>query len=138
MRVAIDTNCFLAIIPKLSRYRPIFDAYRQGKFELAISTEILNEYSEIFTQKMTAEISENLLELILKQSNIIQTEIFYRWVLITADYDDNKFVDTAISSISDYIVTVDGHFKVLKEIPFPKVSTINLDEFLKIVNSFEE
>jgi len=34
------------------------------------------------------------------------------------------------------IVTVDGHFKVLREIPFPKVSIVNLDEFLKIVNSF--
>ena len=90
MRVAIDTNCFLAIIPKLSRYRPIFDAFRQRKFELAVSTEILNEYSEIFTQKMTAEISENLLELILKQPNTIQTEIFYRWVLITADIDDRN------------------------------------------------
>lgn len=86
---------------------------------------------------MTAEISENLLELILKQPNTIQTEIFYRWVLITADYDDNKFVDTAISSICDYIVTVDGHFKVLKEISFPKVFTVSLDEFLEIVNGFE-
>ena len=138
MRVVIDTNCFLAIIPKLSRYRPIFDAFRREKFELAISTEILNEYSEIFTQKMTAEISENLIELILKQHNTVQTEIFYRWVLITADYDDNKFVDTAISSLSNYVVTVDGHFKILKEIPFPKVSAINLDEFLKIINSFED
>jgi uncharacterized protein len=133
MRVVIDTNCFLAIVPKLSPYRPIFDAFRQNKFELAISTEILNEYSEIFTEKMTAEISENLLELILKQPNSIQTEIFYRWVLITVDYDDNKFVDAAISSVSDYVITVDGHFKVLKDIPFPKVSVLNLQEFLEIV-----
>jgi uncharacterized protein len=135
MRVVIDTNCFLAIVPKLSPYRPIFDAFRQSKFELAVSTEILNEYSEIFTEKMTAEISENLLELILKQPNSIQTEIFYRWVLITADYDDNKFVDAAISSVSDYVITVDGHFKVLKDIPFPKVSVLNLKEFLEMVES---
>lgn len=135
MRVVIDTNCFLAIVPKLSPYRPIFDAFRQNKFELAISSEILNEYSEVFTEKMTAEISENLLELILKQPNSIHTEIFYRWVLITTDYDDNKFVDTAISSASDYVVSVDGHFKVLKDIPFPKVTVLSLNEFLEIVES---
>jgi putative PIN family toxin of toxin-antitoxin system len=138
MRVVIDTNCFLAIIPKLSPYRPIFDSFRRAKFELAISTEILNEYSEIFTEKMTPEISENLLELILKQPNSIHTEIFYRWGLIHVDYDDNKFVDTAISSISDYVVTVDGHFKILKDIPFPKVIVLNLNEFLEIIEIMNE
>lgn len=138
MRVVIDTNCFLAIIPKISPYRPIFDSFRKAKFELAISTEILNEYSEIFTEKMTPEISENLLELILKQTNSIHTEIFYRWGLIHLDYDDNKFVDTAISSISDYVVTVDGHFKVLKDILFPKVNVLNLNEFLEIIESIDK
>jgi uncharacterized protein len=138
MRVVIDTNCFLAIIPKLSPYRPIFDSFRKAKFEIAISTEILNEYSEIFTEKMTPEISENLLELILKQPNSIHTEIFYRWGLIQVDYDDNKFVDTAISSISDFIVTVDGHFKVLKDIPFPKVITLNLKEFLEVIKIMDK
>ena len=57
MRIVLDTNCFLAILPKKSYYRPIFDAFKEGKFELAISTEILDEYAEIFEQKMTAEIS---------------------------------------------------------------------------------
>ena len=135
MRVVIDTNCFLAIIPKVSRYRPIFDAFRQGRFELAVSSEILNEYAEIFAQKMTQEISENVTELILKQQNTIKTEIFYRWALITVDYDDNKFVDTAISSASDYVISHDGHFKVLKDIPFPSVSVISLDDFLLIINN---
>ncbi len=138
MRVVIDTNCFLAIIPKLSPFRPIFDSFRNTKFELVISTEILNEYSEIFAEKMTAEISENLLELILKQRNSIHTEIFYRWELIISDHDDNKFVDTAISSISDYVVIVDGHFKVLKDIPFPKVKVLTLKEFLEIIKKMEE
>jgi uncharacterized protein len=87
---------------------------------------------------MTPEISENLLELILKQPNSIHTEIFYRWGLIHVDYDDNKFVDTAISSISDYVVTVDGHFKILKDIPFPKVTVLNLNEFLEIIEIMNE
>ncbi len=135
MRIVIDTNCFLAIIPKSSRYRPIFDAYRQKKFDLAISTEILNEYAEIFANKMTSEISNNLIELILKQSNTINTEIFYRWELIVQDPDDNKFVDLAISSSSDYIITVDNHFNILKEIPFPKVEILTLDSFLTLIQS---
>lgn len=133
MRVIIDTNCFLAILPKKSTYRPIFDAYRQGRFELAISSEILDEYAEIFEQKMTAQISENILELTMKQSNSIKTEIYYRWELIKVDLDDNKFVDTAISSDSDFIITADRHYNILKEIPFPKVKTISLDDFMEIL-----
>lgn len=133
--VVIDTNCFLAILPKGSRYRPIFDAYRQGKFELAISTEILHEYSEIFSQQMTTEISDNLLSLILKQPNTLKTEIYYRWLLIKTDYDDNKFVDTAISANANYIITVDKHFNILKKIAFPKVKTIQLDNFLEILKN---
>jgi uncharacterized protein len=135
MRVVIDTNCFLAILPKKSTYRPIFDAYRQGRFELAVSSEILDEYAEIFEQKMTSQISENILELIMKQTNSIKTEIYYRWELIIVDLDDNKFVDTAISSDSDYIVTSDRHYNILKEIPFPKVKTISLDGFMKILKN---
>lgn len=131
MRVVVDTNCFLAILPKQSIYRPIFDAFRHGKFELAVSSEILDEYAEIFEQKMNAEIASNIIELILKQPNSIRTEIFYRWGLITSDYDDNKFVDTAISANADFIVTSDKHYKVLRQIPFPNVKIISLSEFLQ-------
>ncbi len=130
MRVVIDTNCFLAILPRKSVYRPIFDAFREGKFEIAISNEILNEYAEIFTQKMSFEISENLIELILKQPNTIQTEVFYFWNLIDVDFDDNKFTDLAISANADYILTHDRHFDLVKIIEFPKVEIIGLKGFL--------
>jgi putative PIN family toxin of toxin-antitoxin system len=134
MRVVIDTNCFVAIIPKRSIYRPIFDAYRQGRFELAVSTEVLNEYSEIFTKIMSFEISENIIELILKQPNTLNSEIYYCWNLIAADNDDNKFSDLAISTNSDFIISLDKHFDILKTIPFPKVQVIGLDDFLAIIS----
>jgi predicted nucleic acid-binding protein len=49
------------------------------------------------------------------------------------DYDDNKFVDAAIVRNVDFIVTNDRHFNPLKEIDFPKVEIINIDDFLDIV-----
>jgi uncharacterized protein len=78
MRIVLDTNCLLAIIPKLSPYRPVFDAFRAGRFELALSTEILLEYQEVTAQKMTPQIAENTLERLLKQPNTVKTDIFYR------------------------------------------------------------
>ena len=83
---------------------------------------------------MTLEISENLLELFLNQDNTSKTEIYYRWGLITIDYDDNKFADAAISGQADYIVTSDAHFNVLRSIPFPKVQVVSLSEFLKLIS----
>ena len=133
MRVVIDTNCFLAIIPKISPYRPVFDAYRRQEFELAVTTEILGEYEEIFAQKMTSEIATNLLELIDKQPNTIYTEVYYRWRLIERDPDDNKHVDCAIAAGADFIVTEDGHFSDLDKVDFPRVQYISLKSFMEIL-----
>ena len=66
MRIVLDTNCLLAIIPKVSPYRFVFDCFRSGRFELAVSSEILLEYQKIAAQKMTPQIAENILELLLK------------------------------------------------------------------------
>ena len=133
MRVVIDTNCFLAIIPKVSPFRYVFDEYRSNRFELVVTTEILNEYSEIFTSKMSTEISDNIIELIINQSNTIFSDIYFRWNLISADPDDNKFVDAAIVSQSDFLITNDAHFNILKEVSFPKVVVLTIEDICKIL-----
>ena len=40
-----------------------------------------------------------------------------------------KFVDCAIVASADYLVSEDNHFNVLKDIPFPKVNVITLEQF---------
>ena len=72
-------------------------------------------------------------ELLLIRPNTEKYEIYYNWRLIVKDYDDNKFVDLAIASNSDYIVTNDSHFKVLNKTDFPKVKTIKLDDFVDLL-----
>jgi uncharacterized protein len=67
--------------------------------------------------------------------NLPQTEhieAFYKWQLIEEDKDDNKYVDVAIASNADYIITNDKHFKVLQNIPFPKVQILSLQEFKEL------
>ena len=48
--VVIDTNCLLQIIARKSPYRPIWDAFLVGRFDLCVTNEILNEYQEILGQ----------------------------------------------------------------------------------------
>lgn len=68
----------------------------------------------------------------LSKPNVEKSEIYFKWELLKIDYDDNKFVDTAIVGNVDYIVTNDRHFNPLKEIDFPKVEIIKIDDFLEI------
>ena len=58
---------------------------------------------------------------------------YYKFNLITAVPDDNKFVDCAIVASAKYIVTEDHHYDVLKSCSFPKVDVIDLDSFLREV-----
>lgn len=118
-------------LPVRSRYRPIFDALIKGEFELAISNEIISEYIEIIERKTNQTIAHNVIELLLSLENVQKVEIFFKWGLIKVDYDDNKFVDCAISFDAKYIVTNDKHFNVLKNIDFPKVNIISVDDFWK-------
>jgi uncharacterized protein len=131
MIVVIDTNILLVSLPKFSKYRPIFDALREGKFILAISNEVLSEYIEILTQKTNSVIAHNVAELILNLPNTLKTDVYFRWNLIQNDPDDNKFVDCAIAANADVIVTNDKHFKELKDIEFPNVSVEDAESFLK-------
>jgi predicted nucleic acid-binding protein len=66
--------------------------------------------------------------------DIVFTHPAFRFNLITADPDDNKFVDCAIVANADYIVSQDNHFNVLKKIDFPKLNVIRIEEFVKELN----
>ena len=66
------------------------------------------------------------------QQNTQRVDAHYRWNLITKDPDDNKFVDCAIFANADFIVSDDNHFKELKNIEFPKVLVVRLEEFARL------
>ena len=77
----------------------------------------------------------NVLNVIINLKRLVKTTVFFKWDLITVDYDDNKFVDCAISANARYIVTNEHHFNVLKSVVFPKVNIIKLAEYAKLMKS---
>ncbi|MBK9463121.1 MAG: putative toxin-antitoxin system toxin component, PIN family [Sphingobacteriales bacterium] len=135
MLIVLDTNVLLIALPKTSPYRPIFDALREGTLSLAVSNEILFEYTEIIARQLNSSIADNLLRLLLNLPTLKLINVYFKWQLITADPDDNKFTDTAIAAQADYLVTNDRHFQVAKNIPFPIVNIVTADEFLALLNS---
>lgn len=135
MRVVLDTNILLVSISDRSRYHLIFKSFLESRYSICVTTEILNEYGEILGTHMNESLVSHIFELIDNSSNVILITRYFKFDLIKIDPDDNKFVDCAIASNADFIVTNDSHFNSLREIPFPKVKAITIDEFMDVLKS---
>ena len=133
MKIVLDTNCLVVSIQEYSRYHWLWQAFRNKKIVLCYTSEILSEYFEILSRYYSVSLAESAIEAILNASNAMPVTVYYNWNLITADPDDNKFVDCAISANAKYIVSSDRHFKVLEDIDFPKVNVSTIDEFKEII-----
>ena len=135
MKVVLDTNVLLVAIPFGTPYYPIFDAFLSGGFELCVTTDILNEYTEKLEEKYALRpyVAENTLQAIEASPDVAYISKYFFWNLITIDPDDNKFVDCAVAANADFIVTDDRHFNILKQIPFPPVRVISADDFVEML-----
>ncbi|CAN2050660.1 putative toxin-antitoxin system toxin component, PIN family [Candidatus Magnetomoraceae bacterium gMMP-1] len=133
-RYVIDTNVLLVSISSKSQYHWIFQRLIHQDFELSITTDILSEYEKIISNKYSATVARNVIRTLLLLPNVIQTNVYYNWNLITNDRDDDKFVDCAIASNADAIITHDKHFNIIKNISFPPINIINISEFKAILN----
>ena len=129
-RAVIDTNCLLASLNRNSPFYRLYELFVSEAFEWMLSNEILTEYEEILTQHYSAATAQRVTEILLNAPNTSFQEAHYKWQLIEADPDDNKFVDIAIAANTDYLVTNDRHFEVLKQIEFPRVPIVSLQTFL--------
>ena len=58
---------------------------------------------------------------------------YYKWNLIVADPEDNKFTDCALNCGADYLVSNDKHFNILAKIDFPKIKVVRIDAFKDIL-----
>ncbi|GHT38828.1 hypothetical protein FACS189437_00590 [Bacteroidia bacterium] len=129
MRIVLDTNCLLPSIFYNSPYYWIWEAFCEGKFTLCCSTDIIQEYEELLSNFYSEEISESVMNVIANAANIEEIIPYYKWNLIFADTDDNKFADCALNAGADFIVTNDKHFNILKEIDFPRINVIDIETF---------
>ena len=133
MRVVIDCNILVACLSTRSPYHNIYNSLVSGKFELIVSQDILFEYEEIIQIKYGISTAEAFMSLLSLLQNVHIVHPFYKWNLISADPDDDKYCDCAVSGAADYIVTEDSHFNILGTIPFPQVTVINITSFSSMI-----
>jgi putative PIN family toxin of toxin-antitoxin system len=134
MIVCLDTSLVLQIFGQKQPFYPILRALLDGRLTLAVSTEILLEYQEVITRLSGPDRWRDaaaLLELVSRiHGNVRQIEPQFRFNVINADPDDNKFCDCAIAAEADFVVTEDSHFDALKSAGY-KPQPVKPDEFIR-------
>lgn len=93
------------------------------------------EYEEKISDIFSPSAAVPFMEALTGRLNVEWVNIFYRWDLIYPDLDDNKFVDCAVASNADYLVTNDKDYRPLKNLPFPKLSILKIEDFIEVLNS---
>ena len=133
MRAIIDTNVFISGIFWEGNFcSEIIDKWKNKKFELISSPEILEEFIETlknFKIQMSNEMVEEWKNLIIKNSTIVEPSI--RLNIIKDDPDDNKFLEAGISGNADLIISQDKHLLKLKD--YQKIKIINPEEALLLI-----
>ena len=134
-RVIIDTNIIIsAFIKRTSTSAILLKYWREGKFILIISHEILAEIHYVLLRprilaltKMTAGEIAELIALITEGAEIISPD---RKISVSSrDFKDNIFLEAAIAGKADYLVSGDKDLLVSKKINGTRI--ITLRDFLE-------
>lgn len=131
----MDTNCLIQIVSPRSKYHSLWMSFVRGEYELCVSNEIVDEYLEILQKLTSVEVAEYIMKTIINSPFVVFIDTFYKFDLIQADKDDNKFVDCAIAAQARCIISNDHHYDILSTIPFPHVEVIKLTDFMEILKS---
>ena len=137
-RIVLDTNCLLACLSSKSDNFRVWKDFQAGRFILCVSNDILEEYQEIIEQKTSSIVAKNVIDLLLKSKNVEYITPHFKFGLIVADHDDDKFVDCAFAANATYIVSDDSHFDVLKDVEFPRLLVLKLKDFLGLLQTEDE
>ena len=133
MRAIIDTNVFVSGIFWEGNFcSQIIDKWKNKKFELVSSTDILEEFVETlrnFKIQMSDEMIEEWRNLIIESSVIINPKI--KLNVIKEDPDDNKFLEAGISGNADLIISQDKHLLKLKE--YQGIKIVSPEEALLLI-----
>ncbi len=117
MIIVLDTNVVLQALNQRHPTAVILHAWYSGHFVWALSTDILMEYLEVVIRESGLarwQTLGRLLDLaVVHGHNTQHFSPAFSFRTISADRDDDKFADCAITAHADFIITRDKHFNVL-------------------------
>jgi putative PIN family toxin of toxin-antitoxin system len=129
MRIILDTNVFISGVFFTGPPYEILKGWRDGKWQLVISPEILDEYrrvGESLAEQFPGIDLGPTLELVTVKSEMFSAKSFLKPVC--ADPDDDKFLACALASKSKMIVSGDKH--LLQVSGFREIRVLKPREFV--------
>ena len=129
MKIVLDTNVFISGVFFTGPPYQILKAWRDGKFEILISKEILEEYKRV-GESLSIQFPQVTLTPILKFF-AIRAELIEAQPLsasVCEDPDDDKFFACAIVGESKLIISGDKH--LLKVSGYQGIKVLKPKEFI--------
>lgn len=129
MKVVVDTNVFISGVFFSGPPHQILNARRDGKIQLVISQEILEEYwkvGEVIAEQFPSIDLKPIFDLITIEAELYQTQDLPEPVC--SDPDDDKFLACDIASGSRIIISGDKH--LLKVSGYQGIEILKPHEFI--------
>ena len=108
MKIVIDTNVFVSGIFWKGAPHHLLEAWKQGRFHIVISPEILTEYWRVIdalSLRYPGFDPAAIMELVHLNAEMVSPIAFVRPVC--TDADDDKFLGAAMAAKAPYVVTGD-------------------------------
>ena len=135
LKIVLDTNAIISALGKKSPFKIVINKLLEDQYDLFVTTDILLEYEEKIAELHNPQLAESFLDFLSILPNVHQTTVYYRFLLIAADADDDKFADCAIAEGIHFLITDDSHYNVLLKLGFPKVNLLKIKEFTDLLES---
>ncbi|MBL7081296.1 MAG: putative toxin-antitoxin system toxin component, PIN family [Candidatus Omnitrophica bacterium] len=136
LRVVIDTNVFISgVLVEEGNPSIVIKAWkRTQKYQLFVTEGIIQEILGVMKRlSVNADIIRDWDNAIRKNAvSVVPTR---KIEAIKEDSSDNKFLECAVESCADYIVTGDKHLRRLNE--FEGIKIVNARKFLDILSRLE-
>lgn len=129
LKVVIDSNILVSILKGKPNLSLIYTFFKEGKFKLVVSAEILKELAAVLYRphlKINPSDIKELFRLIKEKA--IRVTLSHPFINVCRDPKDNFILELAVKSGADCIVTGDEDLLVLS--PFEGLPIITLKEFL--------
>ncbi len=129
LKVVMDTNVFVSGVFFSGPPYRILNAWQSGKFELAVSQEILDEYrrvGEVLAEEHPTIDLNPILNFVIEHAKVYQSVKLKEPVC--EDPDDDKFIACALASGCGVIISGDKH--LLKVSGYQGIEVLKPREFI--------
>ena len=137
-KAVLDTNVWVSALLWGGKPAAVIKAAEEGKVSVFASEEIIGEISQVLAYPKLAKICqaegflhEELIEAVLKVVKFV--EVTKKVNVVMEHPADDKFIDCALATMADYIVSGDKH--LLKVGSYKKTQIVTVNKFLESIES---